>query len=98
MAQIILTYRQSLTTDDGREYTPVACGHQQPDGTGEGWLEFVPSDGEDVVQSLRETTQPNRPDLEHWASGLTSVYFEGALDRALTSPPVAIAGSSETPV
>ena len=31
----------------------------------------------------RETTQPNRTDAEYWATGLTRVYLEGALDRAL---------------
>ena len=31
----------------------------------------------------RETTQPNRRDTEYWATGLTYVYLEGALHRAL---------------
>jgi hypothetical protein len=33
--------------------------------------------------SSRETTQPNRRDTDYWASGLTYVYLEGALHRAL---------------
>jgi hypothetical protein len=34
------------------------------------------------MRTGRETTQPNRPDLLYWATGLTAVYLEGALDRA----------------
>jgi hypothetical protein len=43
-----------------------------------------------VLRSQRETTQRNLADLEYWASGLTSVYLQGALDRTLTPPPVAV--------
>ena len=35
------------------------------------------------VRSSRETTQPNRHDTIYWATGLTPVFLEGALDRAL---------------
>ena len=31
----------------------------------------------------RETTQPNRTDTLYWATGLTPIYLEGALQRAL---------------
>ena len=36
-----------------------------------------------AVRSPRETTQPNRTDTVYWATGLTPVYLEGALQRAL---------------
>ena len=36
-----------------------------------------------MLRSPRETTQPNRQDVEYWATGLTPVYLEGALRRAL---------------
>lgn len=49
----------------------------------EGWLEFVPAGGGEPIQSGRETTQPNRVDTEYWATGLTPIYLEGALERAL---------------
>ena len=35
------------------------------------------------IRSGRETTQPNRTDTAYWATGLTPVYLEGALTRAL---------------
>jgi hypothetical protein len=54
-----------------------------PDGLWQGWIEFLPiADGE-PVRSGRETTQPNRADTLYWATGLTPVYLEGALGRAL---------------
>jgi hypothetical protein len=46
-------------------------------------LEFVPLDGAAAIRSGRETTQPNRKDLMYWATGLTPVYLDGALQRAL---------------
>ena len=49
----------------------------------QGWLEFEPVAGGDTLRSPRETTQPNRQDLVYWATGLTAVYLEGALHRAL---------------
>jgi hypothetical protein len=73
---------------DGRVYIAQACGRQREDGIWEGWLEFVPQDGSDAVRSQRETTQPSFADLEYWATGITPVYLEGALERTLTPPPV----------
>jgi hypothetical protein len=64
-------------------------------GSWEGWIEFVPIGGGDPVRSSRETTQPNRADLEYWATGLTGIYLEGALDRALQ--PLAISPASPPP-
>jgi hypothetical protein len=90
MAHVISIYARSpLTLTDGRVYVPQACGRRREDGMWEGWLEFVPSDGAAVLRSERETTQPNLADLEYWASGLTPVYLQGALERTLTPPAVA---------
>lgn len=44
------------------------------------------SDDGRVLRSGRETTQPNLTDLEYWATGVTPVYLEGALERALAGP------------
>jgi hypothetical protein len=66
-------------------YIARACGGPEPanHGTWQGWLEFVPVDGGPTIRSSRETTQPNREDTAYWATGLTPVYLEGSLDRAL---------------
>jgi hypothetical protein len=52
------------------------------DGRWAAWIEFMPLDGGRPLRSPRETTQPNRTDAEYWATGLTPVYLEGALQRA----------------
>jgi hypothetical protein len=54
-----------------------------PDGLWQGWIEFEPLAGGIVQRSGRETTQPKREDAIYWATGLTAVYLEGALERAL---------------
>jgi len=97
MAHVIRTYAPLLTTGDGRVYAARSVGRDREDGTWEGWLEFVPSDGSPVLRSARETTQPNLTDLEYWATGLTAVYLEGALERTLTPPPVITVPAPEKP-
>ena len=84
MADVFMEFETTVRDDTGREYVARACGRECDDGHWEGWLEFVPLDGGVVVASARETTQPNRIDTEYWATGLTPVYLEGALRRALT--------------
>jgi hypothetical protein len=61
-----------------------------PGGTWQGWLEFVPRGGGAAIRSPRETTQPNRIDVIYWATGLSDVYLQGALKRALEEPPHAV--------
>lgn len=83
MAEVFTEFETTVRGDSGREYVARACGRECDDGHWEGWLEFVPLDGGEVVLSARETTQPNRVDTEYWATGLTPIYLEGALSRAL---------------
>jgi len=83
MAEVFTEYEATIFDENRREYIARACGRECPDGHWEGWLEFVPVDGGVVVRSARETTQPNRTDTEYWATGLTPIYLEGALHRAL---------------
>jgi hypothetical protein len=49
----------------------------------QGWIEFIPIGEGEPVRSGRETTQPNRTDTEYWATGLTPIFLEGSLARAL---------------
>lgn len=53
----------------------------------EGWIEFIADDGSDVRRTPRETTQSDRLALLYWASGLSSTYLEGALQRAVRATP-----------
>jgi hypothetical protein len=96
MAETLVNYRDLITAADGATYTARACGRAMPDGRWEGWLEFEPTDGSPIIRSGRETTQPNRVDTEYWATGLTPVYFEGALERAL-HPAIIVPPSPEPP-
>jgi hypothetical protein len=86
MAETLLQYQNPVSAPDGTTYEARACGGPMPGGTWQGWIEFVPIAGGAPVRSPRETTQPNRADTEYWATGLTQVYLEGALRRALDTP------------
>lgn len=83
MAEVLLEFAEAITSEEGKNYTARACGSEMPDGRWQGWIEFLPLGPGDPVRSSRETTQPNRRDTEYWASGLTYVYLEGSLRRAL---------------
>jgi hypothetical protein len=86
MAETLLRYQNPVTAPDGTEYEARACGSPMPGGTWQGWIEFVPVRGGEPVRTPRETTQPNRVDTEYWATGVSAVYLDGALRRALTKP------------
>jgi hypothetical protein len=82
MAEVLATFTHTLLDENRVRYRAQACGAPMPDGTWQGWIEFLPLGGGAPVRSGRETTQPNRRDTEYWATGLTAVYLEGALRRA----------------
>jgi len=88
MAETLLKYQHPVVAEDGTVYEARACGGPMTGGRWQGWIEFVPAMGE-PVRTPRETTQPNRVDTEYWATGISAVYLEGALRRALS--PVTIA-------
>ena len=83
MAEILVRFDEVLRTSDGAQYAARACGAPMGDGLWEGWVEFTTPNGGQPLRTARETTQPNRTDAEYWATGLTPVYLEGALERAL---------------
>ena len=94
----LLEFAEPVALEDGRNYTARACAGEMPDGKWMGWLEFLPQGPGEPVRSARETTQPNRQDTEYWATGLTGVYLEGALRRALNRPVRPIARDVLPPV
>jgi hypothetical protein len=91
MAETLLKYQKTVSAPDGKVYEARACGGPMAGGNWEGWIEFLPLDGGEPVRSRRETTQPNRTDTEYWATGLSQVYLEGALSRAVDVPAPKIA-------
>ncbi len=98
MAETLLKFRHPVAAPDGTAYEARACGGPTSGGTWQGWIEFVPIDGGEPVRSPRETTQPNRADTEYWATGLTQVYLEGALRRALSAPAVIVSAPPQPSV
>jgi hypothetical protein len=87
MAEVLIQFDDSVVAPDGRSFTPSACG-AEVEGLWQGWIEFIPRERGDALRTSRETTQPNRIDLLYWARGLTHVYLEGALRRALEPTPM----------
>lgn len=87
MAEVFVEFSEPVMAKDGRRFLARACGSEMNRHLWQGWLEFLPADGGVPIRSSRETTQPNRQDTEYWATGLTPVYLEGALDRALNPLP-----------
>lgn len=86
MAETLLQYQYPVAAPDGTLYEARACGGPLRGEMWEGWIEFVPLAGGEPVRSPQETTQPNRVDTVYWATGISAVYLEGALGRALTKP------------
>jgi hypothetical protein len=80
--EVLLQFDGAVAGGDGRAYVARVCGRETGNGLWEGWIEFDPGDGTAVLRTPRETEQPNRRDLEYWATGLTRAYLEGALARA----------------
>ena len=83
MAEVLAEYSDVVINQDGTPYIARACGAPAPSGQWQGWIEFIEIATGHALRSGRETTQPNRADTVYWATGLTPVYLEGALRRAL---------------
>jgi hypothetical protein len=67
-------------------WRPRAYGNPRADGRWDGWLVFFPrAGGLAVAPPDPETTQSTLDALAIWAAGLTPVYLEGALARALSA-------------
>jgi hypothetical protein len=83
MAEVLLQFQEPVSSPEGTFYTARVCGRPASDSGWEGWIEFVPSDGSEVLRSQRETRQSDRDALLYWATGLSQVYLEGSLARTL---------------
>lgn len=79
MWQHVTTLPTPLTAE-GRRYQVTIEGQERSDGTWAGRLRFA--DGAAVRVTGQETSQPNREAVEYWASGLETVYLEGAFLRS----------------
>lgn len=88
MAEVLVDF-ETPVTHGSDTYRARAVG--RPAGhMWEGWLEFIPRNGSGVVVSGVESTQPERDHLIYWATGLTPIYLQGALVRALKPATVRV--------
>lgn len=95
MSEVLVRFTQPTRSATGDLYWSRAMGELADDGMWDGWLEFAREGDDEAIATDIETKQPNRGDLLYWAEGLTDVYLEGALGRALgpvtplpTAPPI----------
>lgn len=97
MSEILVKFDEPIMNPRGEMFFAQAVGRQrEDDGLWEGWLEFDGIDDETKhVASERETTQPNRRDLDYWAQGLTFVYLQGSLARAEVAAQSSIESRAE---
>lgn len=80
--ETVFEFHRPIVDRDGNTWHARACGRQRDDGKWEGWIEVRSTRDGAVLPTGRETTQPNRSDLVYWATGISNVFLEGALDRA----------------
>lgn len=80
---LIRQHSEQISDAAGNRYDVFIYGELRPDGTWEGWLEFVPlSLSLSSLRTGRETTQPDLSALEYWSTGLEPIYLAGAFERA----------------
>lgn len=82
MAEVLVEFDRPVTAD-GASYRARAVGRRADDGMWEAWLEFLPGNGDAPVVGSVETRQPEHEHAVYWATGLTPIFLEGALARAL---------------
>ena len=104
MAELLVEFDTILRGSDGCDWHPRVWGQiVEEDALWEGWIEFLPAgtNDRDAIRTGRETEQPKRADLMYWAQGLTQVYLEGSLERAIRqsrSASVSSHATQSTPV
>lgn len=81
MPELIHECEHEVRGRDGRVFAARVMGEARGH-LWAGWLELTPQDGGAPLRTGTETTQPDRAALAYWASGLETVYLEGALGRA----------------
>lgn len=87
MAEVLVEFDTTVIGPDGVRWAPRVCGTLADDGLWDGWIEYSATNSSiDPIRTPRETKQAKRSDLLYWAQGLTQVYLDDALVRALRPP------------
>lgn len=82
-SELIHEFSAPVEDEDGAVYTARIRGmREHSTGQWQGWIEFLPRDGGEMLRTERETTQSKHDHLVYWATGLTVPYLTMALKRA----------------
>jgi len=84
MSEVIRIFDEPVIYSS-RTYHARVIGRLAEDRMWEGWMEFVPmgpGDGKTVISAV-ESRQSTREQLVYWSQGLSPLYAQGSLDRAL---------------
>lgn len=89
MVHFVMQYSQVLVAPDRQEYVVRVYAATHAEGRWDGWFVFFPLHGGRVLATDRETTQNSLAAVSYWASGISTAYLEGALQRARAQLPEA---------
>ena len=90
MVHFVQQYSRVVLGSDKRKYVArVYAARDALRGLWDGWFVFFPLDGGRELATDRETTQTSLSAVHYWATGITSTYLEGALERARALLPEA---------
>ena len=84
--ELVLDLEPAVIAENGLLYRVTVVARAAPDGHWNAWLEFVSQDSQAILRTDIETHQASEADLHRWATTLSDVYLQGALDRARISP------------
>jgi hypothetical protein len=82
MVHFVMQYAQVLVAADHTEYVVRVYAATHLEGRWDGWFVFFPLRGGREFATDRETTQNSLAAVSYWASGISTAYLEGALQRA----------------
>jgi hypothetical protein len=89
MVHFVQQYSQIVVSRDAHKYAARVYSSQQPNGRWDGWFVFFPLHGGRTLATDRETTQSSLSAVAYWATGISTTYLEGALERARALLPEA---------
>ncbi len=89
MVHFVMQYSQVLVTRDHNDYVVRVYAASHAPGRWDGWFVFFPLRGGRELATDRETTQSSLAAVSYWASGISTTYLEGALERARALLPEA---------
>jgi hypothetical protein len=83
MERLLQQFETTFRDKAGDTYTGYVFARPRPRTTWEGFLIFERHRDGERFSTGTETTQPTAEAVLYWATGLTTAYFDGALNRAL---------------